>query len=147
MLIEQLDRELHLTDEQKVRVQSIFDGRRPHLEAIQREMATRASDEQRELQAEIRKVLTPDQQVRFDQWLEQQPRGRRGRPRSDEASRWEVTSGALVNEARNRWSNRPGWRERLIRPSRIGAASDEGGRGWQVSVHVCGSVSPSQSCR
>ena len=80
MLIERLDRELHLTDEQKTRVQSIFDGRRPHLEAIQREMATRASDEQRELQAEIRKVLTPDQQVRFDQWLEQQPRGRRGRP-------------------------------------------------------------------
>ena len=80
MLIERLDRELHLTDEQKVRVQSIFDGRRPHLEAIQREMATRASEEQRELQAEIRKVLTPDQQVRFDQWLEQQPRGRRGRP-------------------------------------------------------------------
>ena len=80
MLIERLDRELHLTDEQKVRVQSIFDGRRPHLEAIQREMATRASEEQRELQAEIRKVLTPDQQVRFDRWLEQQPRGRRGRP-------------------------------------------------------------------
>src|SRR3954470_5359454 len=80
MLIERLDRELQLTDDQKSRVQLIFDARRPHLEAIPREIATRASDEQRELQAEIRKVLTPDQQARFDKWLEQQPRGRRGRP-------------------------------------------------------------------
>jgi hypothetical protein len=80
MLIERLDRELQLTDDQKTRVQSIFDARRPHLEAIQRDMATRASEEQRQLQAEIRQVLTKDQQARFDKWLEQQPRGRRGRP-------------------------------------------------------------------
>jgi Spy/CpxP family protein refolding chaperone len=79
MLIERLDRELQLTDDQRVRVQSIFDARRPRLEAIQREMAARAGDEQRELQAEVRKVLTPEQQGRFDRWLEQQPRGRRGR--------------------------------------------------------------------
>jgi Spy/CpxP family protein refolding chaperone len=29
------------------------------------------------LQAEVRKVLTPDQQARFDRWLAEQPRGRR----------------------------------------------------------------------
>jgi periplasmic protein CpxP/Spy len=79
MLIERLDRELQLTDDQRARVQSIFDARRPRLEAIQRDMAARAGDEQRELQAEVRKVLTPEQQGRFDRWLEQQPRGRRGR--------------------------------------------------------------------
>ena len=80
MLIERLDRELQLTADQKAQVQAIFDGRRSHLEAVQRDIAARAEQEQRELQAEIRKVLTPDQQSRFDRWLEQQPRGRRGRP-------------------------------------------------------------------
>lgn len=80
MLIERLDRELQLTADQKARVQAIFDGRRTHLEAVQRDIAARAEQEQRDLQAEIRKVLTPDQQSRFDRWLEQQPRGRRGRP-------------------------------------------------------------------
>jgi Spy/CpxP family protein refolding chaperone len=80
MLIERLDRELQLTPEQKVRVQAIFDERRSHLEAVQRDIATRAEREQHELQAEVRKVLTPEQQSRFDRWLEQQPRGRRGRP-------------------------------------------------------------------
>jgi Spy/CpxP family protein refolding chaperone len=80
MLIERLARELQLTADQRVRVQAIFDGRRSHLEAVQRDIAARAEQEQHELQAEIRKVLTPDQQSRFDRWLEQQPRGRRGRP-------------------------------------------------------------------
>ncbi len=79
MLIERLNRELQLSDDQRARIQSIFDARRPQLEAIQRDMAARAGEEQRELQAEIRKVLTPGQQVQFDRWLEQQPRGRRGR--------------------------------------------------------------------
>lgn len=80
LLIERLDRELQLTDDQKQRLQSIFDARRPQLEAMQRDMAVRAEEEQRALQADVRKVLTPEQQVRFDRWLEQQPRGRRGRP-------------------------------------------------------------------
>lgn len=79
-LIERLDRELQLTPDQKTRVQAIFDERRPHLEAVQREIATRAEEEQRGLQAEVRKVLTPDQQQRFDRWLQEQPRGRRGPP-------------------------------------------------------------------
>jgi Spy/CpxP family protein refolding chaperone len=80
MLIERLDRELQLTADQRARVQAIFDGRRSHLEAVQRDIAARAEQERHDLQAEIRKVLTPDQQSRFDRWLEQQPRGRRGRP-------------------------------------------------------------------
>lgn len=79
-LIERLDRELQLSADQKTRVQAIFDQRRPHLEAVQREIATRAEQEQRELQAEVRKVLTPEQQQRFDRWLQEQPRGRRGPP-------------------------------------------------------------------
>jgi Spy/CpxP family protein refolding chaperone len=65
--------------DQKARVRTIFDDRRMRFEAVQRDVLARAGEEQRELQAEIRKVLTPEQQQRFDQWLQEQPRGRRGR--------------------------------------------------------------------
>jgi Spy/CpxP family protein refolding chaperone len=44
-------------------------------------MVARAEQEQRDLRAEIRKVLTPEQQQRFDRWLEAAPRGRGGRGR------------------------------------------------------------------
>src|SRR4051794_9132603 len=68
MLIERLDRELQLTPDQKTRVQAILDERRSHLEGVQREMAARAEQEQHDLQAELRKVLTAEQQERFDRW-------------------------------------------------------------------------------
>jgi hypothetical protein len=79
ILLDRLDRELQLTADQKRRVQTIFDERRTRLQAVQRDVLARAGQEQRELQAEIRKVLTPEQQQRFDRWLQEQPRGRRGR--------------------------------------------------------------------
>ncbi len=80
MLIDRLERELQLTADQKGRVRAIFEARRSRLEALRRDIATRADEEQRELQGEVRAVLTPDQQQRFERWLERQPRGRRGRP-------------------------------------------------------------------
>jgi Spy/CpxP family protein refolding chaperone len=82
-LIDRLDRELDLTDEQRTRLQQIFEARREPLERTQREMRDRMEREQRELQAEIRTVLTAEQQPKFDRWLEQdrgRGRGRRGRP-------------------------------------------------------------------
>lgn len=83
-LIDRLDRELELTDEQEVAIQKIFEARREPLERAQREMRERMEQQQRELTTEIRKVLTPEQQPKFDRWLEQeQERGRsRGRGRS-----------------------------------------------------------------
>lgn len=79
-LIERLDRELQLTPDQRKRVEAIFDERRGRLEAVQREVIARAEQERRELQQEIRKVLTPEQQSRFDRWIAEQPMGRgRGR--------------------------------------------------------------------
>jgi Spy/CpxP family protein refolding chaperone len=76
MLLDRIDRELHLTSEQRNQVRSIFDERRGRLEAVQRDAIARADQERLELQAEIRKVLTPEQQQRFDRWLETEPRGR-----------------------------------------------------------------------
>jgi Spy/CpxP family protein refolding chaperone len=81
-LIDRLDRELQLTPEQRTLVQTIFDERRGRLEAVQREVMARAVEERRALQDEIRKVLTPEQQTRFDRWIAEQPPGRgRGRGR------------------------------------------------------------------
>ena len=77
-LIERLDEELQLTPEQKTKVGQVLDSRRERLESVQNEVIARAEQEQKELQAEIRKVLTPDQQQRFDRWLADTPRGRRG---------------------------------------------------------------------
>ena len=78
-LIERLDSELHLTSDQRAQVERIFETRRQGLEAVRNDVLARAEKEQRELQAEIRKVLTPEQQQRFDKWLADAPRGRRGR--------------------------------------------------------------------
>jgi Spy/CpxP family protein refolding chaperone len=78
-LIERLDAELNLTADQHAQVERIFEARRRGLEAVQNDVLARAEKEQRELQAEIRKVLTPEQQQRFDKWLAEAPRGRRGR--------------------------------------------------------------------
>jgi Spy/CpxP family protein refolding chaperone len=84
-LVERLDRDLQLTDDQEARIQQIFETRRPALERTQRDMRERMEQEQRELTAEIRGVLTPEQQPKFDTWLEEERargrgRGRRGGP-------------------------------------------------------------------
>jgi Spy/CpxP family protein refolding chaperone len=78
-LIERLERDLRLTAEQRSRLEGIFEARRPRLEDVQKEVMARAEREQRELQAEIRTILTPEQQQRFDRWLSEAPRGRGGR--------------------------------------------------------------------
>jgi Spy/CpxP family protein refolding chaperone len=82
-LIDRLDREVQLTPEQRTRVKAIFDARRARLEEVQREVIARAEQERRALQDEIRTVLTPEQQTRFDRWIAEQPLGRgRGRGRA-----------------------------------------------------------------
>ncbi|CAN5470016.1 hypothetical protein BH23ACI1_BH23ACI1_02600 [soil metagenome] len=86
-LIERLDRVLRLTPDQRARVEEIFDARGAQLEVVQREVVARAQQEQRELQAEIRTVLTPQQQERFDRWLAEAPRGRGGRGRGGPPAR------------------------------------------------------------
>jgi Spy/CpxP family protein refolding chaperone len=80
-LLDRLERDLDLTAEQKATLEPILNARRKRLEDVHESVVARAEQEQRELQAEIRKVLTPEQQKRFDRWLQDAPRGRRGPPR------------------------------------------------------------------
>src|SRR5262245_56871874 len=79
-VLDRLERDLDLTAEQKTKLEPILNERRKRLQAVQEDVVARAEKEQQEMQAEIRKVLTPEQQQRFDRWLQNAPRGRRGPP-------------------------------------------------------------------
>jgi Spy/CpxP family protein refolding chaperone len=81
MLIERLTRDLDLTADQKSKIETVLTASRTRVETLQRDVHDRFVAEQQSLRAEIRKVLTPAQQEKFDQrerergWF-----GRRGPP-------------------------------------------------------------------
>lgn len=82
MLVERLAGELSLTSEQRTKVEEILTARRARLETVQREVRDRFDTEQQGLRDEIRAVLTPDQQQKFDASERDRGRfGRRGPPR------------------------------------------------------------------
>ena len=66
MLVERLAGELNLTSEQRTKVEEILTTRRARLETVQREVRERFDTEQKALRAEIRAVLTTEQQQKFD---------------------------------------------------------------------------------
>ena len=88
-----LDEKLHLTPEQKTQIQQIWDKAEQQMRA-ERDAAVKADEDRREkrhaarqgVQAEIRAVLTPEQQKIFDQMPQWGgPReGHRGPPKSDD---------------------------------------------------------------
>jgi Spy/CpxP family protein refolding chaperone len=82
-LMERLTARLELTDEQRTKVDAVLRSRRERLDQLQREVGDRFEREQHELRTEIRALLTPDQQEKFDRWVEETSRrgqGRRNRP-------------------------------------------------------------------
>ena len=82
MLVDRLAGELNLTSEQRTKVEDILTARRARLETVQREVRERFDTEQQALRAELRAVLTPDQQQKFDANEHDRGRfGRRGPPR------------------------------------------------------------------
>jgi Spy/CpxP family protein refolding chaperone len=78
-LIDRLSENLQLSSEQRTKVEAILIARRAKLEQLNQDVITRAENERRDMQAEIRAVLTPEQQQRFDKWLAESPRGPFGR--------------------------------------------------------------------
>ena len=82
MLVDRLSRDLDLTADQRTKIEEVLTARRPGMEALQRDVRSRFEAEQRSLRDEIRKVLTPEQQVKFDKNEDERRRfGRRGPPR------------------------------------------------------------------
>lgn len=81
VLLERLTRELDLSPDQRTAVEGVLRASRTRVEQLQRDVRERFDAEQRSLRAEIREELTPEQQERFDRWMERAPRGRGQRGR------------------------------------------------------------------
>jgi Spy/CpxP family protein refolding chaperone len=64
--LEHLSKDLNLTDEQKAKVQPIIDQTKPQLEAIHQEAMQKMQALLESTGAQIRPLLTPPQQQKFD---------------------------------------------------------------------------------
>jgi Spy/CpxP family protein refolding chaperone len=65
--------ELNLSPEQDRKLKAIMDAHRPELEAVLRETFPKVRAVHERIDAELRKVLNPEQQKRFDQWKAEHP--------------------------------------------------------------------------
>jgi Spy/CpxP family protein refolding chaperone len=72
--------ELDLTDKQEQDARAIFEKHRPELDAILRESFPRVRAVNDRIDAEIRALLTPEQQKKFDELRARRPRHGPGRP-------------------------------------------------------------------
>ena len=66
-MLKKFNRELHLTEEQKQKISAIFDAKHPRMMALHEEGRPKFEAIRNETQAEIRAVLTPEQQVKFEE--------------------------------------------------------------------------------
>ena len=64
--LEHLSKDLNLTDDQKTKVQPIIDQAKPQMVAIHREAMEKMHALLESTGAQIRPLLTPEQQVKFD---------------------------------------------------------------------------------
>lgn len=64
--VEHLDSKLDLTDEQKTRVESILESKHQQAKAIFEESRPKLQALKKSTDTEIRAILTPDQQAKFD---------------------------------------------------------------------------------
>jgi len=65
-ILERFNKELRLSAEQKAQVAAIFDAKHPQMVALQDEMKPKFEALQSSAQTEIRKILDPGQQIKFD---------------------------------------------------------------------------------
>jgi Spy/CpxP family protein refolding chaperone len=64
--LEHLSKDLNLTDDQKAKVQPIIDQTKPQMEAIHKEAMEKMHALMESTGAQIRPLLTPEQQTKFD---------------------------------------------------------------------------------
>jgi hypothetical protein len=72
--VNRLTSELELDTTQQDEVRKILADRRDRLDAVHREARERFEKEQGDLLAAIRLVLKPEQQLKFDKFLDRRPR-------------------------------------------------------------------------
>ncbi len=83
-LLQRLTDELQLTPDQQAQVKEVLATRRARLEQLQRDVRDRFEREQQSLRDEIRKVLTPEQQDKFEKWIASAPPPRGRGPRRNQ---------------------------------------------------------------
>ncbi|HSC28391.1 MAG TPA: hypothetical protein VLD67_14015 [Vicinamibacterales bacterium] len=89
-LLQRLTRDLDLDSDQHAKLEAVLEASRDRVRGLQKDVRGRFDAEQQRLRSEIRELLTPDQQQRFDRWADRPPRGRgsgRGRPASPRGDR------------------------------------------------------------
>jgi Spy/CpxP family protein refolding chaperone len=77
--LEQVTENLNLTPEQKAKVQPIIDQAKPQIESIRREAMQKTKAVTDNAMAQIRPMLTPDQQKKLDEAQNSRGGGRGGR--------------------------------------------------------------------
>ncbi len=65
-MLQRFSATLHLTPEQRMQVAAIFEAKRQKIEALRAEMRPKFEEIRTSTSAEIRRLLTPEQQPRFD---------------------------------------------------------------------------------
>jgi Spy/CpxP family protein refolding chaperone len=78
-IVERLNRELHLTADQKSQVQKIIDSHRAHIESLMTNVRPEIRKELDATNAEIEKVLTPEQRAQFEK-IRMRMQSRHGMP-------------------------------------------------------------------
>ncbi len=66
-MLDRFTKELKLTEDQKVKVSAIFESKHAQMEALRSEIQPKFEALRTATQNEIRPLLTPEQQVKFDQ--------------------------------------------------------------------------------
>lgn len=77
--LERITEELNLTPDQKTRIQPIIDQARPQIESIHREAMEKTRQVMENTFAQIRPMLTPEQQKKLDEAKDARRAGREGR--------------------------------------------------------------------
>lgn len=65
-MLSRLSHDLHLSAEQKAKVEAVFEAKRPKMKALRAETRPQFEAIHKETQAEIRVLLSPEQQTKFD---------------------------------------------------------------------------------
>jgi Spy/CpxP family protein refolding chaperone len=84
--MERLFSSLDLAPEQRARVESVFERRRPRIDALWDECKSRMAGQIDSTNAEIRPILTPDQRETFDAWVQERDARHRKPEGNDEGS-------------------------------------------------------------
>jgi Spy/CpxP family protein refolding chaperone len=66
-MLDRFNRTLDLTPEQRTKVAQIFEDKRLKIEAIRNDVGPRFEEVRRNASEEIRRILTPEQQVKFEE--------------------------------------------------------------------------------